>query len=206
MSNKSNKDNSWFWLLTGIGILGIAYTYISDPLRRMRGIINNYLSNPYTRIKIAEITDKCQSLDPICEITTTFDYVSNSIKYMSDPTKGDGFFNPFVTMQSGIGDCDCKSILLATLLESIGHTTRLVLTPGHVFIQVMIPFVSTEDYMTIISRFQPNVHYDFECFPMNGDVVGNVWLSLEPTATNANIGWIGPEDYTALMTGNFRYG
>lgn len=202
----SNKYNSWLWLLAGMGISYTIYAYIQDPLIKMRGIINNYLSNPYTRVKIAEIANECQSSDSICEITTTFNYVSNGIKYMSDPTKGDGFFNPLETMQSGIGDCDCKSILLATLLESIGHKTRLVLVPGHVFVQVMIPFINTDDYTAIVSRFQSNVHYDLDLFCNNDNIVGNVWLSLEPTATNVNIGWIGSEDYAALATGNFRYG
>ncbi|MDO9099080.1 MAG: hypothetical protein Q7U60_13295 [Candidatus Methanoperedens sp.] len=50
----------------------------------------------------------------------------------------DRFSHPLETLQLRIGDCDCKSILLASLLETIGHKTELVLYPGHVFVQVHI--------------------------------------------------------------------
>ncbi len=203
-TNDKPEDKFWWGALFGIIGTAIATAVISeskkngqaemirsDPLTEMRTIINDAQQNGYIRGAAAQLTSGCISGDSICEISTIFNFVTNGVKYMRDPARKDRFSHPLETLQLRIGDCDCKSILLASLLEAIGHETELVLIPGHVFVQVHIE-------NTDIVRLPPSAFY----VPKNG----KVWVPLESTAEGAYIGWMSQSDYDALALGNARYG
>ena len=56
------------------------------------------------------------------------------------------FTAPSVTIETRQGDCDDKSLLLASLLESIGYATRFVVSAtnprgsyNHVFVEAFVP-------------------------------------------------------------------
>lgn len=53
-------------------------------------------------------------------------YVRNSIQYVKDINGVETVQTPDRTLQNRAGDCDDHSVLLASLLESIGHPTRFV--------------------------------------------------------------------------------
>ena len=53
-------------------------------------------------------------------------YVQKRVQYVRDITNVETIATPLVTIQIGQGDCDDQSVLLAALLESIGHPTRFV--------------------------------------------------------------------------------
>ncbi|HEX75947.1 MAG TPA: transglutaminase domain-containing protein [Dehalococcoidia bacterium] len=63
------------------------------------------------------------------EITHIFNYVRDNIKYIKDPRYTqldfDYIQSPSQTLDRGAGDCDDHSVLLASLLESVGYSTRL---------------------------------------------------------------------------------
>jgi len=67
-----------------------------------------------------------------------FAYVPDQNRPYSAISPKEGAFDtiayPRETLQRRVGDCDDTSILLATLLESVGIATRLVAVPGHLFI------------------------------------------------------------------------
>lgn len=88
------------------------------------------------------------------EACVLLDYCRDRIRYVRDHRDVEMLHTARAVLQTGSGDCDDKSILLASLLLSIGHSPRFIavaLSPGqfsHVWVQ---------------------------------DRVGGKWLDLEPT-------------------------
>lgn len=60
------------------------------------------------------------------QIKTLHRYVQKRIQYVRDIRGVETIATPLVTIQTGQGDCDDQAVLLASLLESIGHRTRFV--------------------------------------------------------------------------------
>lgn len=80
--------------------------------------------------------------DDLRKSTILLDYVSNEIMYVSDP--GDGLEyakDALSTLHSGGGDCEDQSVLLCSLLESVGVKTYMAFTSDHVF--VLVRFLDT---------------------------------------------------------------
>lgn len=86
------------------------------------------------------------------EIQAIFEFVRDNIPYRSDPTFLDTFVEPEQTVRDYLfgqirgADCDDKSLLLASMLISVGYTPRLVLSNSckgcpytHIFVQVLNP-------------------------------------------------------------------
>lgn len=206
MSDKETDDNKFWWGIA-LGIIGgaVAAAVVSnaqqnrsrnnqipkDPLLEMRAIVSNSQQDFSIREAAARITSRCISQDSICEISSIFSFVANEIKYMSDPARADRFSHPLETLKLRIGDCDCKSILLASLLETIGHVTELVVIPGHVFVQVQIE-------NTDLVKLPPNAYH----IQRNG----KLWVPLESTASGTYIGWMSQNNYDAVNLGSARYG
>ena len=78
------------------------------------------------------------------EIANLFEFVKNEIRYIKDIANVETIHYPTQTLIVKSGDCDDKSLLLASLLESIGYKTRFVAVGfipnsySHVFVQVKI--------------------------------------------------------------------
>lgn len=51
-------------------------------------------------------------------------FVRDQVRYVKDTNGVELLHDPVTLLQIGAGDCDDKAILLAALLESIGHTAR----------------------------------------------------------------------------------
>jgi transglutaminase-like putative cysteine protease len=51
-------------------------------------------------------------------------FVRDCIRYTNDPRGVEWIRDPKAVLEMGVGDCDDKSLLCATLLESIGCPTR----------------------------------------------------------------------------------
>lgn len=74
------------------------------------------------------------------EIRNLHEFVRDEIRYVKDINGIETVSLPQITVETGQGDCDDKSVLLATLLESIGHPTRFVavgFSPGH-YVHVLV--------------------------------------------------------------------
>lgn len=69
----------------------------------------------------------------IYQVCSLFDHVKNDIKYMSDPRGEDYWATPDETVKVRAGDCDDSAILLSSLIEAIGGSTRMYFTNTHVF-------------------------------------------------------------------------
>lgn len=198
MANKKQDDSGWFWGLL-IGAIG---TYIVlndskprshriiDPLQKMKAIVHSFKTNPQIRGYAAFLIRGCNPTDQICHINKIFRFVSDQIAYMSDPHGTDYFSTPFETLQVRAGDCDCKAILLATLLEACGNKTRFVMIPNHVFMEVAINHSNIHKVPTYWLRRQSR---------------GLWWIPLDSTASGSPSGQININKYKeAIAAGKLR--
>lgn len=64
--------------------------------------------------------------DKVGEIRALHAFVRDHIRYTNDIRGVETIQTPRVTLETGVGDCDDKSTLLASLLEAIGKATRFV--------------------------------------------------------------------------------
>lgn len=88
----------------------------------------------------------CAMRDEWCEIVTIWNFVVANVRYVYDPSAYDLFCTAEYTLRAGGGDCDDMTILLASLLKSVGFegvAARVVSTTGqkweHVYALVGIP-------------------------------------------------------------------
>ncbi|MBN1134431.1 MAG: transglutaminase family protein [Methanosarcinaceae archaeon] len=115
----------------------------------------------------------------IYQVCALFDYTKENIQYISDPRGTDYWALPNETLNIGAGDCDDYSILLSSLIEAIGGTTRIYLTDTHAFMAVYIG--NDPDHINkiveAIGKYYGSVpvHY-------TTDKYGS-WLMLDPTSS-----------------------
>lgn len=64
--------------------------------------------------------------------------VKEEIEYVSDPRGNDIWEPANVTLRIGAGDCEDQAILLSSMLEAVGGTTRVYLTDNHAFAAVYL--------------------------------------------------------------------
>lgn len=115
----------------------------------------------------------------IYQICAIFDNVKDKIKYVSDP-RGHDFWAPAdTTLNVGAGDCDDKAILLSSMLEAVGGTTRIYLTDTHAFAAVYIGSGTgaTDAATRGVRAYYGNVDVNFIT-----DKYGS-WLMLDPTSS-----------------------
>ena len=60
------------------------------------------------------------------QVRAIHNWVQSNIQYVKDVNGTETLATPTKTLEFGKGDCDDQSVLLASLLESIGHPTRFV--------------------------------------------------------------------------------
>jgi hypothetical protein len=72
--------------------------------------------------------------DKLRKTVAILDFVSNKIHYVSDPDDGkEHAKDPIATLIAGGGDCEDQTLLLCSMLESVGVETYIAFTDEHVF-------------------------------------------------------------------------
>ncbi len=128
--------------------------------------------------KMAATSAKCYpGAYNIYQICSLFDDTKNNIQYISDPRGTDVWSPPCDTLEVEAGDCDDYAILLASLIESIGGTTRVYLTDTHAFAAVYIgDEENTDQIVEAIGNYYGSVPVYYTT-----DEYGS-WLMLDPTS------------------------
>ncbi|WP_176560175.1 transglutaminase-like domain-containing protein [Brevibacillus dissolubilis] len=108
------------------------------------------------------------------EIETLFRWVQRKIRYTKDPYRLELLTSALRILQLRIGDCDDMTVLLGSMLESIGHPVRLVVA-GY-------------------NRNNPNLfsHVYLEVY------IRGHWIALDPTMSYP-MGWQAPWVVRATM-------
>lgn len=151
--------------------------YVSNP-RSIFIHMNSKIepSDIKVRAMASESAKKYPGEYNIYQICALFDDTRKRIKYVSDPRGNDLWSPPGDTLKIGAGDCEDYAILLASLIESIGGTSRIYLTDNHAFAAVYIGNDTEEIKEAIRSYYDPVPIY------YTTDEYGS-WLLLDPTSS-----------------------
>jgi hypothetical protein len=143
---------------------------IRQTLRMMAQIVYDGKRDIRIREHALSLIRGLKQKDFTGEIKKIFEFVQNKIRYVRDIHNIETVHIPIKVLEYGQGDCDDKSILLASLLESTGHPTRFVAAGfnGRPFSHV---WVDTK--------------------------IGTKWISLDATM-NRDMGW-KPDNITSTM-------
>lgn len=132
-----------------------------QTLNIMARVARNGKKTPVVRHVANILTRELQQKDWKGEIEALHSFVRDRIRYVKDINGVETIHTPDNILKYKQGDCDDKSVLLASLLESIGHKTR---------------FVAVGFAPNRYSHVYPEVLYKGE------------WIPLETTEP-VNIGW-----------------
>ncbi len=117
------------------------------------------------------VVEACSKPDKRCYAEALFLFVRDNIDYVYDPVN-EYFELPHETINAGAADCDGMSILLASLLESVGIKSRFDFSiKNHVFINAWVP---KRSLLKIFSD-------DYE------------WINLDPTCKGCKPGELVPD-------------
>ncbi len=110
-------------------------------------------------VKVA--ADKIASIScdggKVCQAKAIYYFVRNNYEYISDPIGKEYIEDPKEFLIVGGGDCESGSIVIASLMESIGINTQLVMIRGHVYNRIKLP--------SALRRYQQDgwIYLDWTC-------------------------------------------
>jgi transglutaminase-like putative cysteine protease len=143
-------------------------------LKLMRQLVRNSKTSLPIRSLAVRLTNGENQKDWLSEVKRLHAFVRDRIRYVKDITDVETVHTPEAVLQFGAGDCDDKSVLLASLLESIGHPTRFV----------AIGF-KPDDFSHVLVE----------------TLIGKSWVPLETTEP-VEIGWYPPGVVSRLVVHN----
>lgn len=128
---------------------------VIETLKLMKSLVLQGKKAPAVRQAAVDLTNGLRQKDWTAEVTALYNFVKNRIRYLRDIRGVETLHTADKILSNEQGDCDDKSVLLASLLESIGHPTRFVaigFSPGkfsHVYVETKmgdkwVPLETTE--------------------------------------------------------------
>jgi len=153
-------------------------------------------AEPDVRNRAAEVARLYPGAYNIYQVCALFDMVKEKIEYVSDPRGNDVWEPANVTLKVGAGDCEDQAILLSSMLEAVGGTTRVYLTDTHAFAAVYIGNETNETEAAVegIRDYYGNVDVNYLT-----DEYGS-WLILDPTSSLYAGGLPGQTAQTKIQT------
>lgn len=145
---------------------------VTETLRYMRRFARQGKRDPSIRALAIRLTNHLTDKDWRGEIAALHNFVRDRIRYVRDVNGIETICTPQKTLEYGAGDCDDKSILLAALLESIGHPAR---------------------FRAVGLNGGPYSHVYVETR------IGSGWMPLETTVAGADPGWRPPNETSWKM-------
>lgn len=182
------------FIILGIIIGDLAlYKQISPAERNLEKLREAMdITNPVTRkfsLQLASAFPGEFNIDQTCSI---YNYIYKNWKYVNDPRGLDYFSKASETINNNFtGDCDDFSILIATVIESIGGRTRINFAFGpagnHAFTEVYFTDDPKKLHERINYHFQGPLEFLFgitkvEKVNYKNDPVKGYWLNLDYTS------------------------
>lgn len=109
-----------------LGLLPSGAAGVSATLTAMVKLARQFKKDAGVREVAASLVKNLPQYDDAAAVMALHAFVRDGIRYTSDIDGVETVQTPKATLELGIGDCDDKSLLLATLLASIGKKTRFV--------------------------------------------------------------------------------
>jgi hypothetical protein len=132
----------------------------------MAALVRRYKTDSGVRLLAQQLTANLPNHDVRGEVTTLQHFVRDRIRYVHDVDGVETLQTPVYTLKVGSGDCDDKSVLLATLLASIGYQPM---------------------FFAIGLRGAPFSHV------LAGVILGTRRIPLETIVEGKEPGWLPPE-------------
>lgn len=152
--------------------LGTQPSKITDAtLSNMIAIARKYQRDVTVIDAARRITANVPQRNTRGNIETLQAWVRDHIKYVNDPRQVEMVQTPPRTLSIGTGDCDDKAVLLATLLESMGYTTRFVAIAEN------SPDGLPSQYSHVMAQVR----------------LGQRWINLETILPGVGVGWFPPD-------------
>ncbi|MCF7847335.1 MAG: hypothetical protein K9M45_00685 [Kiritimatiellales bacterium] len=133
--------------------------------------------NPFINVRASRIVSGTRD-DELLKTQRLLAYVSNEIEYISDP--GDGLEypkDPLMTLDARAGDCEDQTVLLCSMLETVGVKSYIVFTRTHVF--ALVQFAEPPDGMDAV----PFLYIDQQpCYALDPSTPGAVIGDCSATA------------------------
>jgi hypothetical protein len=162
---------------THIIAIGEGKKGVEQTLDRMEAAIRDTIKKPQFRAIIQAhvdvITKDCEN-DPTCNLQKLFKFVRDEIRYKKDMHGVETIQWPHKTLQYGQGDCDCKTVLLGTML--------ILAHPPVVPIRLVVVAADS-------SRTTEYSHVYLHA------KLGTEWIPLESIVRGARPGWEVPAPY-----------
>jgi transglutaminase-like putative cysteine protease len=134
---------------------------IQQRIASIQKMVEKSVQDPQMRALAAHITQGCPERDGMCEAKKIYKAVKKRVRYVGDiapikmsngQTEGiDLYQSARRTWEMGIGDCDDQTILIETLLSSIGIQAKSRVTAetsdaddGHIYPVALLPKFSPE--------------------------------------------------------------
>jgi len=112
-----------------------------------------------------------------------FKEINSRWNYVSDPKGHDYIANATESLRYLSGDCDDHSILMASCIKSIGGTTRLIHTKGHIYPELYIGTRKDLDRINyLIKKILFPIESKNKTIHYHIDERGKIWLNLDYTA------------------------
>lgn len=150
---------------------GEAGTYAT--VRLMSRFVRQFKRSMQIRQTALSLVQGVGQKDWVGEVDALFTWVRDHIRFVRDIHGIETVQTPMATMELEAGDCDDKSTLLATLLESIGHPTRFV----------AVGFIVPREYSHVYVETR----------------IGAKWIPLDPTLIDKPMGSAPPAPTQARM-------
>jgi hypothetical protein len=126
------------------------------------------------------------NIGQICDL---YDYLFSNWTYVNDPIGMEYISPASESIMHLTGDCDDYAVLMASLLASIGASSRVILTTNHAYAEVYIcNDCSLKNYLKYINeRYTSLINKIFgvnevQSIYYHKDNSGNIWLNLDWTA------------------------
>jgi hypothetical protein len=105
------------------------YQGTRKTLEHVQALVRQGAKDFYVRQKAIDILLQrgVQPKDYLGEIQALFEWVQQNVRYTKDPYRVEVLHSARRLLELRAGDCDDMTILLAAMLEAIGHPTRLVI-------------------------------------------------------------------------------
>ena len=139
-----------------------------------------YRDNCASQLKYMEIVNDFYKKIPyktIIQVFSIFKYVNEQWDYVCDPDGEEYFAKASESIHTLKGDCDDYAILLASCIQAIGGTSRIVLTHNHAFPEFKIEKENFDDACFLIKTF-----FDKE--------IKGQQIHFQVDAKNENIIWL----------------
>jgi hypothetical protein len=115
-----------------------------ETLKLMRGMVRRAKHDMRVKGVALALVAHLPPKEYPSEAAEIHNFVRDQIRYVRDTTETENLVEPVTLLDMRQGDCASKAVLLASLLESIGHPTRFVAVGHdpdsfeHVFVETKI--------------------------------------------------------------------